>query len=222
MADSKLFIQSLKEYEGGLSNATTDNAARNPSPCSFGSMQKIHTNKGITWSTFRRLAPKYGYKVDCSTFLSMPEDLWNKIYKNEYWDSVGGDKINSQAVAELMADKAFNGYNLRDIQIFLNKQGYLANTLQQRVDALNDLTRKNEAKLYDDLIKIREQYYFSLRQPSNIQGWLNRLNKLKERGIDFIQRTTQVAIKFDKRDLAAYLITGVLIGFSIHIISKIR
>jgi len=222
MADSKLYIQLLKQSEGGLSNTKTDNASRNPSPCSFGNMKDIHTNKGITWSTFKRVAPKFGYKIDCATFISMPDDLWFKIYKNEYWDTVGGDKIKSQAIAELMADKAFNGYSIKDIQEYINKKGYQASTLQQRVDALNDLTKKNEKQLYQDLVEIRKNYYISLRQPSNIEGWLNRLDDITDRGIQLIQDTAENAYKMTRYKFIPTLLAGIIIGMGVAVIFEIQ
>lgn len=221
MADSTLYIQSLKKYEGGLSNTLSDNASRNPSPCAVGNMKNIHTNKGITWSTFKRVAPKFGYKVDCDTFIRMPDDLWNKIYKNEYWDLVGGDDIKSQAIAELMADKAFNGYSLKDIQDYITKRGYPASTLKQRVTALNALTKINEKRLYDDLIEIRRQYYLSLNQPKNIEGWLNRLDKIADRGMQIIQEAASKSyVSFTS--VLPTLVAGFIIGIGVYVSLQIE
>ena len=69
MADYTNIINFIKAKEGGLSSATTDTASRNPSNCGNGSNGKpYHTNKGVTWSTFKSLSSKLGYSATCDNF----------------------------------------------------------------------------------------------------------------------------------------------------------
>lgn len=83
----------IKKWEGGLSNDPSDTASSNPAPCSFKGKSGYHTNKGITWSTFKTHAPRFGYKADCETFFNMPDDLWFKILTKVYAGAFPLDKI---------------------------------------------------------------------------------------------------------------------------------
>jgi hypothetical protein len=83
MADYTKIVSFIKTKEGGLSSATTDTASNNPSNCGNGKNGKpYHTNKGVTWSTFKGLSAKLGYSATCDNFIKMPDSIWGKIYKD--------------------------------------------------------------------------------------------------------------------------------------------
>jgi hypothetical protein len=67
MANYLLFVPVLKKYEGGLSKAKTDTASKNPVPDGSG----YHTNKGITWSTFKAMAQTIDYTATPTLFYQM-------------------------------------------------------------------------------------------------------------------------------------------------------
>lgn len=120
MANFKTIIPLIKAKEGGLSKNPNDNAAKRPVPDGTG----YHTNKGITWGTFVDNAKKYGYQPTTNLFYRMPDNIWEAIYKGEYWDSVKADQINSAGVAFAMVDFAFNsgpGNAVTQMQQALNK-----------------------------------------------------------------------------------------------------
>jgi lysozyme family protein len=107
VADFWGIIPSIKKAEGGLSRDLDDNASSNPAPCTYAGQTGWHTNKGVTWSTFKGLAPSLGYTADCATFFAMPDDVWLKIFKQGYWDKMQGDKLKSTGIAYILAQMAW-------------------------------------------------------------------------------------------------------------------
>jgi lysozyme family protein len=182
VADYKNIVSFIKVREGGLSSTTTDTASRNPSNCGNGSNGKpYHTNKGVTWLTFSTLASKLGYSATCSNFMKMPDDIWAKIYKNGYWNPMMGDNIKNQAVANVFVEMAW-GSGVAGATSAL-KKFFIANydksfvNVSQMVDYVNQLDSDGKTPdLFEKLNTYRKYFYKSLNQPSNLTGWLNRLN----------------------------------------------
>ena len=178
----------IKRWEGGLSKDRNDPAAVDPVPDGSGN----HTNKGVTWATFKGLASRLGYTATPALFYRMPDDVWRKIYKVGYWDPVNGDAINSQGIAELMADWAWGsgpGTAARFVQRYLVKKGYKI-AVDGRFGpastrALNDLIKKQGAKkTFDDLWNVRLEFLKSLSGWQFYgQGWLNRMKDFYNYGI---------------------------------------
>jgi lysozyme family protein len=179
MANYLLIVPFIKKWERGLSKAKTDRASKDPVPDGSG----WHTNKGVTWATFRDLAPKLGYLATPTLFYEMPDWLWMKIWKRAYWDAVGGDYLKSQALADLMADFAWAsgpGTAVRELQQVLQALGHksLADDGQIGPKTLTAINSTSERKLFDSMAWQREAYIKSLKDPNNEKGWLNRLNDL--------------------------------------------
>jgi len=108
MAVYTKIVSFIKAKEGGLSSTTTDTASKNPSNCGKGSNGlPYHTNKGVTWSTFKGLSSKLGYSASCDNFVKMPDDIWGKIYKDGYWNPMQGDRIKNQAIANTFVEMAW-------------------------------------------------------------------------------------------------------------------
>jgi len=188
MADYKKIISFIKDKEGGLSSAQTDNARLNPSNCGNGTNGKpYHTNKGVTWQTFKGLSGKLGYSASCNNFLKMPDEIWGLIYKEGYWNPMQGDRIKNQAIANTFVEMAWLsgvGSNtstkgaIAYIKKFIkNKYNKSLDTLTEIVNYVNELDDKGESsKLFEDLYDFRKSLYKSFNQPSNLKGWLNRLD----------------------------------------------
>lgn len=191
MADHVVMIDWIKKWEGGISRAKTDTASRNVAPGTNG----VHTNKGITWTTFTWLAPQLSYQPSVELFLQMPDYLWERIYKRAYWDAVKGDEIDSQAVANVLVDWAWGAGVSRAIEKtkqFLNSR-YKANlTINNRADkafvnAINAAIKQNEQLFFDEYSKYKMNWYMSLKnQEANKKGWANRLNDLYVFSLPFI------------------------------------
>jgi lysozyme family protein len=182
MADYKNIISFIKTKEGGKSSATTDTASRNPSPCGNGSNGKpYHTNKGVTWSTFSSNASSLGYSASCSNFLNMPDEIWGKIYKQSYWNPMQGDRIKNQAIANTFVEMAWGsgigGATKFLKQFFTKYYNKSFDNITQIVDYVNKLDNEGKSpELFEKLYAFRGDKYVSLNQPSNLKGWMNRLD----------------------------------------------
>lgn len=188
MAVYTKIVSFIKSKEGGLSSATTDTASNNPSNCGNGSNGKpYHTNKGITWGTFKGLSSKLGYSATCDNFLKMPDSIWGKIYKDGYWNPMQGDRIQNQAIANSFVEMAWGsgvGSNTSTKgaiaylkNFFKSKYNKSFDTITQIVDYVNELDSNGQTpELFEKLYDFRKSLYTSFNQPSNLKGWINRLD----------------------------------------------
>lgn len=199
MAEIKYIIPFTYKWEGGLSNATTDAASKNPSPYTINGKTGWHTNKGITYPVFKTGATKYGYKDSLENFRDMPHDIWLKIAKGGYWDKLNLDTVKSQAVANVMFSWCWgSGYAwIPRVSAYLKANGItwvggtysgkkltLAPDFKQLAAKLNELSDKvGEKKVFEDLIEQKKQFLLSLKaaNPGGIytKGWMNRLEDLR-------------------------------------------
>jgi lysozyme family protein len=175
MANYALMIPWIQKWEGGLSKAKTDSASADPVPDGSG----YHTNKGITWTTFKSMAPKIGYTPTPNLFYKMPQDIWGKIFKSGYWDAIKGDSIKSQSVAEILADWAWGagpGTAVKKFKEFMKLP--VSSTMDANTLAL--LNRVTDEKTFvKSLSDFKLKWYTSLpNQSANYAGWTNRLNDL--------------------------------------------
>lgn len=184
MANYKLYLPELLKVEGGLSKSKHDKASANPVPDGSG----YHTNKGVTWTTFSNLSKKLGYKPDIDLFYKMPDSLVGLIFKNEYWDKVYGDKINSQGIAENIADWAYHsgpGTAVKQVKKFLG--------MPAKASAEDFITRINrtidEKSFIKQLIEYRKNWLIALPGTANDAGWLNRLNSLYKSTVEKVGTT---------------------------------
>jgi lysozyme family protein len=189
MADYKNIVPFIRKVEGGLSSNPKDaTPAKNPSPCGKKDGYPIHTNKGITWSTFQGLASKGGYSATCENFINMPDSVWLKVYKAGFWDAVKGDKIKNQAIANVFVEMTW-GSGLGSISSgkgtisFMNKffkENYNKNltTIDQFVNYVNELDKKGQTpELFEKLHDFRAERYKKMPTANTyLKGWMNRLN----------------------------------------------
>jgi len=177
MADYKNIVPFILKWEGGLSHSQYDSAKNDPVPDGTG----VHTNKGVTWGTFKTLAFIAGYEPTIDLFYRMPDDVWGKIFKIGYWDQVFGDQIISQAIANTFVDWAWASgprTATRKMQMFLaitadSKMGPI--TLQ----AINDRSQDNDHDFNANFSAYKLAWYLSLpNQQTNYAGWKNRLTDL--------------------------------------------
>ncbi len=188
MAVYTKIVSFIKAKEGGLSSATTDTASNNPSNCGNGSNGRpYHTNKGVTWSTFKGLSSKLGYSATCDNFKKMPDDIWGKIYKDGYWNPMQGDRIKNQAIANTFVEMAWLsgvGSNTSSKgaiaylkKFFKSKYNKSFDNITEIVDYVNELDNNGQtSELFEKLYDFRKSLYTSFNQPSNLKGWINRLD----------------------------------------------
>ncbi len=216
MADFNKIVAFTKSAEGGLSRATTDSASKNASPCTYQGKTGWHTNKGITWSTFRGDAAKLGYDPSCGNFISMPDTVWVPIAKNQFWDLLDLDNYTSQAIANLMFSWEWGSGNAWEprIEKYLASKGinWHRNDFKGLRIALNGLAAHDEKKTFDELVEQKAQFLKSLNQPANEAGWLNRLAALKKMSYSEIGKR---AITFAKAHILSIVIGAGLVFGSI-------
>jgi lysozyme family protein len=188
MAVYTKIVSFIKAKEGGLSSATTDTASNNPSNCGNGSNGRpYHTNKGVTWSTFKGLSSKLGYSATCDNFKKMPNDIWGKIYKDGYWNPMQGDRIKNQAIANTFVEMAWlsgvgsntssKGAIAYIKKFFKSKYNKSFDNITEIVDYVNELDNNGQTpELFEKLYDFRKSLYTSFNQPSNLKGWVNRLD----------------------------------------------
>lgn len=182
----------IQKWEGGLSRNAIDTASAHPAPWPHNGVTGWHTNKGVTYGTFASLAPKLGYTITPENFFAMPDHVWDSIYKNGYWDTWYLDKMNSQAIADLIADFSWgSGANgsFQSIRKYLATKNIIVDSRLTAVEALNRLALVNEKQIFLELVQWREKFFRSLSTFSTFgKGWLNRLTALKEHGLETIDK----------------------------------
>lgn len=191
MADYKNIISFIKEKEGGLSHNQNDSAKADPVPDGTG----VHTNKGVTWSTFKAMAFTLQYEPTIDLFYQMPDAIWGKIFKSGYWDKIWGDEIESQAIANTLVDWAWGSgprTATRKMQQFLGipadyKMGPI--TMQ----AINLRSQQDDRTFNKDFSIYKLKWYLSLpNQEANYAGWQSRLG-------DLFLLTDRQTLNYDER-----------------------
>lgn len=188
MADYKNIVPFIRKAEGGISSDPKDTASKNPSPCGNRNGYPIHTNKGITWATFKGLSAKGGYVANCDNFIKMPDSIWLKVYKTGFWDAIKGDQIRNQAIANVFVEMTW-GSGLgsstgRSGTIPFLKEFFKINynkdlsKVDDFVSFVNELDSRGQTpELFEKLYDFRAEKYTKMPSASaHLKGWLNRLN----------------------------------------------
>lgn len=190
---NKANIALIKKWEGGKSKNPKDAAAKFPRPEGL----IFHTNKGITWETFSTNAAKLGYAATPELFLLMPDDVWLKIYKKLFWDSVKGDDIQSQAIAEFLTDWAWGsgpGTAGKQLQEYLNTQqpeaplkvdGKIGAKSLAALHAL--IAKKGERIVFEDLDRAKRNFLHTLQSTNTFGlGWFRRMDDFRNYAAEII------------------------------------
>jgi lysozyme family protein len=175
MADYRLIVPFIKGKEGGISNKKSDMASADPVPDGSGN----HTNKGITWTTWKSV---FGSDADSiKRFYAMSDADWGKVYKGEYWDKIGGDKINSQRIADTLVHWAWGsglGFPSKAIQKIVGISPITGVIGDKTITAINN---SNEPDTYAKIKQAHIDHWNNLlKNPKYAMntGWTSRLNDL--------------------------------------------
>ena len=191
MANYRALIPHIMKWEGGYSSDPKD-TARTVATSKLLNGHPIHTNKGITFATWLNSASKLGHPKTEQAFLNMTSEQWGKIMKEFYWDYVVGDKIQSQAIAEILTEIVWGSGpgglkpNVVLMQKFLKDKGYDPKGIDGRmgtntVNALNKFTFEKGAageKQIVDLIwnnRVKQLKGYPTAK-DHLSGWMNRMN----------------------------------------------
>ena len=215
MADYRKALFSIKLQVGGLKY----NLLAGDTPCNLGietdteelkKMQflkdllkktelKYNQNKGINWSVFKSYSDEYVYEPTCENFKEMPDEIQNTILKKQYWDSINGDKIKNQGVANIISYIALrsNGVLLSSalLESKLKEFGFVPKVKENQniftinisklddeyIDFINDLDAKGKSpELFDKLFFGYESDIIPLDQRKENENLINKfyiLNK---------------------------------------------
>jgi len=206
VANFRQIISFIQAKEGGLTGHPSDSASSDPAPCGYDPKYDApyHTNKGITWTTFKSNADKLGYTPSCSNFLNMPNEIWEAIYKNGYWDKLNADAIDNQGIANAYVTWAFGSGvgGARSLMRKMLREQYGYSNAQvdstNKITAiLNKLSRQNAKALFNNMVETRRNFFIQISPPGSnnqtfLQGWLNRLEDFRVKNAGFVTGATWV------------------------------
>jgi len=172
MAKLEKLVPLILKWEGGYLN----------DPADLGSA----TNKGVTIATWR----KQGYdkngdgNIDVEDLKLINEkDVVERILGPHYWNRWQADKIDSQALANILVDWVWcsgrYGITIPQNVLSVPEDGIVGETTLR---ALNSYP--NPEGLFNKIRQVRRAYLnmICLNRPANkrlLKGWLNRLNDFK-------------------------------------------
>lgn len=180
---SKVNFDYIRKWEGRMSSDPRDPASKYPCPTLTFQGKPLHTNIGVTWQAFHANFPE---KTE-QDFQIMKAADWLEIYKRGYWQFMKASDIDSQAIAELLADWAWGSgsYASKGLQKALTANGFPTKVDgivgMGTITALNKwIAASGERSVWAKLYTVRMSFLQSL-QGWKIYGvgWGNRMKDLK-------------------------------------------
>ena len=172
MAKIEQFIPLLLKWEGGFVN----------DPADLGGA----TNKGVTLSTWQ----KQGYDKNVDGVIDVEdlklittEDMTERILRPHYWNRWQADRIESQALANLLVDWVWGsgrfGITIPQGVLGVPQDGIVG---EKTLKAVNGYPEPEG--LFEKIKQVRRAYLrmICIDRPANrrfLKGWLNRLNDFK-------------------------------------------
>ena len=164
MAKAEILMPFILSWEGVFANVAGDRGGA--------------TNKGITIATFRSVS---GCNKTVEDLKRMTDEQWMTIFKKYFWDGWRADRIQSQAIANLLVDWVWTsgtyGIKLPQKVLGVTIDGLVG---QKTLAAINDYP--NQQELFNKLWKERREFFERIgrgTQAKFLRGWLNRQNGIK-------------------------------------------
>lgn len=165
MADFKKYAQKLRVLEGGFVNHPIDEGGP--------------TNRGVTLRTYQN---HFGPGKTVEDLRRISDKEWEHIMKTGYWDRCKADKIDSQAIAEIMVDWCVNSgmMGLRRVQELVGtRPDGIAGPI-----TLSLINSSDPEMLFNRIKAARNQHYINIVRKSPMKrvfmnGWMNRLSQFE-------------------------------------------
>lgn len=145
------------------------------------------TKFGITLATWK----KVGYDkngdgvINAKDVEALTIDDYNRVFKKNYWDICHANDINSQAVANLIVDFAYNSGNTTAIRKIQAIVGIKADGIigAKTLNAINTY-KFGQWTLFDKLKVARIAYLYDIirndiTQEVNLKGWMRRIGNIR-------------------------------------------
>ena len=178
MASYEHFKASIQEAEGGYQNLVNDKGNYNSLK------QRVGTNYGVSAKFYERVI---GFPPSMEDMKAITQQEAHMLFKNEFWDKMGGDNIDNQAVAELIVDHAINAnpyVTAKMIQRTLNtdfNKGLVVDGVvgAKTIAALNSV---DQYIFFQKFADARLAYYKRLKDFQYFgNSWTSRVYKLAEK-----------------------------------------
>jgi len=102
MADFKLYLPKLLQYEGKYSNNPNDAGGE-----TYKGISRVNHPKWLGWNIIDSLKHFSAFPNNLESNDTL-QGLVSSFYKYEYWDKYQADNINNQSIAELLVDWEVN------------------------------------------------------------------------------------------------------------------
>lgn len=177
MADFQTFLPILLQHEGGFVNDPADPGGA--------------TNKGVTLKTFQSCARRLlGIAPTLDALKSLTDQQAGVIYKDLYWNRIGGDQIALQALANIVCDFQVNAgaRSARLLQQVLNELGATPPLVVDGIIGARSLAALQVVDQRDAYMSFKQHvidYYQNLaaQRPELqkfLRGWLNRIRSFPD------------------------------------------
>jgi lysozyme family protein len=140
----------------------------------------IGTNWGISAPTLGAFLGRVPTVGEMKNLMQSTAEL---ILKQNYWTKNNFDKLKNQSVATMLYDGAVNhgvagmrGLTEKALTILRHPMVYYQVFTPEGIEHMNSLNQKD---LFEALKTVRANRYKSSSQKKFIQGWLNRLDRIK-------------------------------------------
>jgi hypothetical protein len=170
MAQFQTAYNIVRRHEGGFQIMPEDSGNYNSR------LQLVGTNWGINAQVYENYLKRPPTEQDMR---NMPHYIALALYKNIYWDSIKGDEIRDQQVANIFFDGHVNhgswGVKMMQQALGVARDGNVGPITLAAINAKNGFTLFNKYK------KIRRAGYIDLarRRPKDqrfLRGWLLRID----------------------------------------------
>ena len=177
MASFETYLPLLQQVEGVYTNHPKDNGNWTGGKQGIGNL--VGTNYGISAPVY---AQWIGRTPTVQDMKSITKKIAQEIFKAWFWNKVNASAINDQSVANIIVDHAVNagtGSAGKIVQKVLNTSFGFNLVVDGAIgnNTINAINSVDPYFLHEAIKQGRLDYYYSINQPTFIEGWKNRLKK---------------------------------------------